>query len=292
MKKLMITGGEGQLALAMKHHPAATKFNTHFLSRDACDITNPASVAKLFRDIQPDIIINTAAYTAVDRAESEPELAFQINAEGPCILAKACEQHQTRLLHVSTDYVFDGTSRTPYTENDPTHPINVYGESKLQGEQRIRQHLENHLILRVSGVFSEFKSNFLKTILRLAQTNEYLKVVDDQITCPTDAHTIAEALYTLALAAPKNGTYHFCSTPPVSWFQFAASIIGGTCEHNIPLKTHTMKKIATAEYPTAAKRPAYSVLNSDRLKRDFGIASPNWHAGIERVLNQLLKEPV
>lgn len=292
MKKIIVTGGEGQVALAMKHHPRAAEFKLHFLTRTACDITEPESLAKAFSDIQPDIVINTAAYTAVDQAESEPALAMRINAEGSQHLAQACEKNKVRLIHLSTDYVFDGKAQTPYSETDATHPINVYGESKCLGEVAIRQTLEDHLILRVSGVFSEYKTNFLKTILRLARERETLSVVNDQITCPTDAHQIADTVFAIAQSEAHCGTYHYCSTPPVSWFQFAASIIGGTCEHNIPLKTHTMKKITTADYPTAAKRPAYSVLRCDRLKRDFGLAQPDWHAGIERVLNILLKEPV
>lgn len=292
MKKIVVTGGEGQVALAMKHHPKASAFNLHFLNRAACDITDPQSISTVLDEIQPDLVINTAAYTAVDQAESEPEIAMRINADGAKHVAEACEKHRVRLIHLSTDYVFDGESTTPITEDHPTYPINVYGESKCLGEIAIRDTLENHLILRVSGVFSEFKTNFLKTILRLARERETLSVVNDQFTCPTDAHSIADTLYTLALAEPRCGTYHFASTPPVSWFQFAASVIGGTCEHNLPLKTHTMKKITSAEYPTAAKRPRYSVLNADRLRNDFGIEQPDWHAGIQRVLNILLKETI
>lgn len=291
MKKILITGGAGQLALALLKHPEATSFSLTHLNHHECDISNPTALTNTLKQHAPDVIINTAAYTAVDLAESEHEKADAANHLGAHHLATYCKTKNIRLIHVSTDYVFDGEANTPYQEDAPIHPLNYYGASKAAGEQTIRATLENHLILRVSAVFSEHGKNFLKTMLALAKEREYLSVVTDQITCPTDAHAIAGALYQMVKQEQHRGTYHFCSEPPVSWHHFAACIFGtAIAEYNAEFKLHTFKRITTKDYPTAAKRPAYSVLDCEKIQRDFGIEQPHWQAGIERVLTQLMKE--
>ncbi len=292
MKKILITGGAGQLAQALLNHPEASSFALTHLNRNECDISDMKALTHALNQYAPDVIINTAAYTAVDLAETEHAKADAANHLGARHLAAYCKMKNIRLIHLSTDYVFNGEARTPYEETSPIHPINYYGESKAAGESAIRETLDNHLILRVSGVFSEYGKNFLKTMLTLAKEREYLSVVTDQTTCPTDAHAIADALYRMVQNEKHQGTYHFCSQPPVSWHHFAACIFGtAIAEYNTEFKLHTFKRITTKDYPTAAKRPFYAVLHCEKIKRDFGIEQPHWQAGIERVLAQLMKEP-
>lgn len=291
MKKVLITGGNGQLAQALMNHPKASACNLIHLSHHDCDITQEESIANACLQHSPDVIINTAAYTAVDLAESEKEKANAVNALGALQLAQLCQAKAIRLIHLSTDYVFDGESQTPLQEDEPIHPINHYGVTKAAGEIAIRNTLENHVILRVSGVFSEHGKNFLKTMLTLAREKEYLSVVTDQTTCPTDAHAIAGAIYSIIKQDQHRGTYHYCSQIPVSWHHFAACIFGtAIANYNAEFKLHTFKRITTQDYPTPAKRPHYSVLDCQKIKRDFGIEQPDWQAGIERVLAQLMKE--
>ena len=285
--RILITGGQGQVAQSLKHHPAALNVETVFLDKTQCDITSASSIQAAFELYQPDVVVNTAAYTAVDLAETHGGDAYIINAAGSLLLAEACALHHTRLIHLSTDYVFDGTTTIPYQETDASHPVNVYGLSKWQGEEAVRTTLDNHLILRVSGVFSEFGKNFLKTILRLAREQDTLRIVGDQFTCPTDAHAIAEAVYRLVNQPNITGTYHFCSQRVISWHEFASLITNGVADS---LKMKTLEKIRTDEFPTAAKRPAYAVLNSQKILTDAGIQHPNIETSIQRVLTQLFKE--
>lgn len=291
MKKILVTGASGQLASCIAAHPAAKQGGLVFLNRSQANLTDAKALTQTLTSHQPDVIINTAAYTAVDQAETEKTLAMQVNAHGPKILADYCRAQGARLIHLSTDYVFNGKASSPYTEDAAVNPINHYGESKAAGEANIRNTLENHLILRVSGVFSEFGKNFLKTMLTLATTQETLAVVDDQITCPTDAHDIADTLFKILAKENRQGTYHYCSTPPVDWFHFAAAIFGSAIsEHNAKFTLHTMKRITTDHYPRPAKRPLYSVLNCEKIQAELGIVPPSWQSGIERVLAILMKE--
>lgn len=291
MKKILITGGAGQLAQALMHHPNAKANTLMLLNHADCDITNPESIKNACDKHAPNVIINAAAYTAVDLAESEKEKTDAVNHLGALHLAKYCKLNNIRFIHLSTDYIFDGESHTPYAEDHAIHPLNHYGLTKAAGEAAVRDTLDHHLILRVSGVFSEYGKNFLKTMLTLAKEREYLSVVTDQTTCPTDAHAIAGALYQMVQQTQHHGTYHFCSQPPVSWHHFAACIFGSAiAEYNAEFKLHTFKRITTQDYPTPAKRPFYSVLNCEKIKRDFGIEQPHWQAGIERVLAALMKE--
>lgn len=291
MKKILITGGTGQLAHALLHHPEGKLFELSQLSHEQCNIGDAAGLTHTLNQHAPDIIINTAAFTAVDLAETEREKANEANHLGAMHLATYCQTKQIRLIHLSTDYVFDGESHTPYHEDECIHPINHYGATKAAGEIAVRKNLDDHLILRVSGVFSEVGKNFLKTMLCLAKEREYLSVVTDQTTCPTDAHAIAGAIFKMAQQDQHRGTYHFCSQAPVSWHHFAASIFGSAiADYNAEFKLHTLKRITTQDYPTPAKRPAYAVLDCQKIKRDFGIEQPHWQAGIDRVLAELMKE--
>lgn len=289
MKKIIVTGSGGQLAQCLLHHPLAKKNTLIGLNKAEADLSNAETLKQTLKQHQPDIIINAGAYTAVDLAESERDKARAVNVEGPRVLAHYCQDNGTRLINLSTDYVFNGENTKPYHEEDTISPVNFYGLTKAEGESAVRETLDNHIILRVSGVFSEHGKNFLKTMLKLASEREYLSVVNDQTTCPTDAYAIAEAIFKIIENETHRGTYHYCSQETLTWHHFAASIFGeAIARHNPPFKLHTMKCITSAEYVTPAKRPAYSVLNCDKIKRDFEIDQPSLKAGIDRVIDILL----
>jgi dTDP-4-dehydrorhamnose reductase len=253
------------------------------------DFTNPDSIRKWIQDTSPEIIVNAAAYTAVDKAESEPALATTINGEAPGIIAEAARQRGALLVHYSTDYVFDGTKTTPYVEDDRPNPLGAYGRSKLAGDTAIQQVGGRHLIFRLCWVYGPRGSNFMLTMMRLARERESLRVVSDQIGCPTTSRLIAEAT-ALALqqarrsdpAVPCTGVYHLCCAGQASWHEFARAIID-----QMPAagrKCRTIEAITAAEYPTPAKRPAYSVMSCAKLQRTFGLALPEWQDALRLVL--------
>ena len=266
---VLITGGDGQVAQAIRQHPFSPHLNLTACTRTDLDITLTASIDQAIEKFKPSVIINTAAFTAVDKAEQEKEKALLVNNTGALNLALACKQHDIQLIHLSTDYIFDGEKSTGYQEDDTPNPINIYGLSKWQGEEAIRNHCEKYFILRVSGIFSAYGNNFYNTMQRLAKTQPEIRVVADQVTCPTSADDIASVLLALATKHEHFGTYHFCSTPPVSWHGFAETVL-----------QKPIKAISTAEYPTAAKRPAYSVLNCHKIESVFGIKQPSWEHAI------------
>lgn len=277
--RLLVFGRTGQVASELARHDGVTA-----LGREQADLTDPAACAAVIRDAQADAIINAAAYTAVDKAEAKAALAGRINGDAPAAMAQAAAAKGIPFLHVSTDYVFDGHGARPWGETDPVAPINAYGRSKLAGEEGVRAAGGAHVILRTSWVFSAHGSNFVKTMLRLAQSRDALDVVGDQIGGPTPADTIAAALVTMARALAQGhagGTYHFAGQPPVSWAGFAREIFS-----RAGAKV-AVKAITTPAYPTPAKRPGNSRLNCDRIKNDFGISAPDWRAGLDRVLSEL-----
>ncbi len=286
--RIVLTGANGQIGTSLHHHPRATAFHLMTYSHAELDITDFSSVENALTKLAPDVVINVAAYTAVDKAEQERELAMRANQLGAKHLAIACKHNQIPLIHLSTDYIFDGTTPSPYQENDKANPINVYGESKWLGEQAVREHCEQHVILRVSGVFSEYGNNFVKSILRLAKEKKELRVVADQVTCPTYAGDIASALFSIVQQTPHFGTYHYCNASPVSWHQFATAIIH-TAKQYQPLLVEEVKAITTADFPTLATRPAYSVLNCEKIEKDFGIKQAKWDDALTTVIPQLLK---
>lgn len=269
LKKILITGGNGQLAQALAHHENARHFQLTLCNRADMDITNPISIKNICDKLKPGIIINAGAYTAVDKAEQESEQADRVNHLGAKNMAEACAERSIPLIHLSTDYVFDGTSNTPYTESDAPNPINIYGKTKWQGEEAIRASCSQHIILRVSGIFSAYGNNFFNTMLKLNKTKPDLRVVADQYTCPTYAGDIAGTLLTLIKNLTHFGTYHYCSTPPTSWHHFAEFIL----QRDIPT-------ITTAEYPTAAKRPMFSALDCSKIAADYGIEQPSWEKAV------------
>lgn len=289
LPKVLITGGRGQLATALTKHPLADKFSITACTHAELDISQPTSIEFAITKYLPDLIINTAAYTAVDEAEEHASAADKANHIGAGQLALLCNKNQIKLLHVSTDYIFDGSKGDAYDEDDPSCPINIYGKSKWEGEQAIRSNCPNHLILRVSGVFSEYGNNFLKTIYKLARERSTLRVVSDQITCPTYAGDIAGAIWNMCLAPSHKGTYHYCSDEAVSWYDFANEIVNESRLHE-KLAADEILAISSSEYPTAAKRPKHSVLNCEKIKTTFDINQPSWRDAVKLIIPKLIQE--
>ncbi|HLF50998.1 dTDP-4-dehydrorhamnose reductase [Flavobacterium sp.] len=269
---VLVTGANGQLGQALqfvsKKYP---KIQFVFTSSKELDITNKDSIKTVFEKEKPDFCINTAAYTAVDKAESEPENADLINVIGAKNLAEVCKDFNVTLLHVSTDFVFDGKKAIPYTEDDATNPQSEYGQTKLDGEKTIQEILENYYIIRTSWLYSDFGNNFMKTMLRLAKERTSLGVVNDQIGTPTHAVDLAEALIKIILSDKKAyGIYHFSNEGAASWYDFAKKIF------EINKVKIDLKPIPTTQFPTPAQRPKYSVLDKTKIKTVFGIDIKNW----------------
>lgn len=296
--KILLTGAGGQVGWEIARRARAAGHDLLALDHAGLDITDARAVAETVADSRPEVVINAAAYTAVDRAEQEPDRAFAVNRDGPAHLAAACADLGIALLHISTDYVFDGRKPPPagYTEDDTASPLGVYGQSKWQGEQAIRRLLPAHIILRVSWVFGIHGHNFVKTMLRLGQERDELRIVADQHGCPTYAGDIADVLLTLtgyAVGAHGRaplpwGTYHYCDTPPTTWHGFAQAIFQ-TASRLTTYPSPQVIPITTADYPTPAARPANSILDCTRIGECFGIEPRPWQEGLEAMLKQLLK---
>jgi dTDP-4-dehydrorhamnose reductase len=289
--KLLITGGQGQLAMAIANHSFAKEFNIVLCGHADLDINQPAAIEAAIATHLPDIIINTAAYTAVDKAEEEVSLADRTNHIGTGQLALLCNKHQIKLVHISTDYIFNGNKEGKYSEDDIATPINIYGKSKWEGENEIRHACKNHMILRVSGVFSEYGNNFLKTMLKLSRERTCIRVVSDQVTCPTYAGDIAHAILMMCNAPSHKGTYHFSSSDPVSWHEFAQFIINEAKQHE-SLAVTDVTAVTSAEYPSEAKRPPHSVLDCQKIKMTFNIDQPSWQEAVKRIVPKLIREQV
>ncbi|HEY6986095.1 MAG TPA: dTDP-4-dehydrorhamnose reductase [Rhodanobacteraceae bacterium] len=258
------------------------------------DFTRSASLAAAMDEANADIIVNAAAYTAVDRAEDEPELADRINHLAVAEIGAWAARHAARVIHYSTDYVFDGASTRPYREDDATAPLGIYGRTKLDGEQALHESGARHLLLRTAWVYAAHGHNFARTMLRLAGERDELRVVSDQIGAPTPARLIAETT-TAALRAwldrgDIGGTYHVVSAGRCSWFDFAVAILHGAVERGLIERLPRMDPIATADYPTRARRPAFSVLDCGRIEAALGIQLPSWESGLTGVLDELASQ--
>jgi dTDP-4-dehydrorhamnose reductase len=295
--KILLLGGNGQVgselcrSLAPLGEVVATTRSGMLEDGARCeqaDFDAPGSLPGLIERIAPDIVVNAAAHTAVDRAESEPDVAFRANAQAPQAIAEACARGGIRLVHYSTDYVFDGRGTRPYREDDPTAPASIYGASKLAGEEAIRASGASHLVLRTAWVYATHGSNFLRTMLRLAGERDELRVVADQSGTPTSAALIAGVTAQMLVQQfVRSGTWHLTATGATSWHGFAEAIVQGAHARGLIARMPRVSPIATADYPTPAARPAYSVLDCSALQRDFGIALPTWQDGLSRTLDEL-----
>jgi dTDP-4-dehydrorhamnose reductase len=284
--KAIVFGTTGQLGIELARR-APRGVTVEALGRDRADLTDPVACAALIATTDADVVINAAAYTAVDQAETDRETAQRVNAETPGAMARAAAARGLPFLHVSTDYVFDGTGTRPWAEDDPVAPLGVYGATKLAGERAIAAAGGAHVILRTAWVFSAHGRNFVKTMLRVGAGRDELSVVDDQRGGPTAAADIADALWTIAAAFQggkgQPGIFHYAGAPSVSWADFAEAIFDRA---SLPRKP-AIKRIATSDYPTPAKRPANSMLDCSRIRAAYGIEQPDWRVSLSEVIREL-----
>ncbi|WP_457318675.1 dTDP-4-dehydrorhamnose reductase [Stenotrophomonas sp. P5_B8] len=294
---VLLFGGNGQLgrelqrALAPLGTIVATTRSGALPDGSACetaDFNEPASLVALLDRVRPDVVVNAAAYTAVDRAEEERDAAWRANAEAPGVIARWCAAAGVPLVHYSTDYVFDGQGTRPYREDDATAPLGVYGASKLAGEEDIRAAGGRHLIFRTAWVYASHSANFLRTMLRVGADRDVLRVVADQIGTPTPAALIADVTaQALQHAGGLSGTWHLTAAGETSWHGFAEAIFAEAVSAGKLARAPKVEAITTADYPTPAKRPAYSHLDVSKLESDFGIALPSWQDGLKQVIAAL-----
>lgn len=294
--RILLLGADGQLGTELRRSlatqaelVAATLSGT--LDGGACetaDFSQPDTLPALLARTAPDVVVNAAAYTAVDRAEQEVELVFRINAEAPDVLAAACAARGATFVHYSTDYVFDGQGTRPYREDDTTSPLGVYGASKLAGEIAVLSSGARHMILRTAWVYAAHSQNFLRTMLRVGAGRDTLRVVADQVGTPTPAALLADVTaQALRADAAPSGLWHATPTGQASWHAFAQAIFEGAVARGLLPRAPQVEAITTADYPTPAARPAYSVLDCGALQRDFGIVLPDWRAGLAATLDAL-----
>jgi dTDP-4-dehydrorhamnose reductase len=295
--KFLVVGGNGQVGHALLDRLAplgdvvATTRSGQLPDGRAClavDVADTATLAGLVQRVGPDVVINASAYTAVDRAQDEPELAHRINAEAPGVLATACAAAGVPMVHFSTDYVFDGTGTRPWREDDAAAPLGVYGASKWAGEQAVRASGAAHKIFRLCWVHGPRGSNFLLTMLRLGREREHLRVVADQVGAPTSALRIADGVARALAAQPAlSGTWHLSAEGETSWHGFAEAIFQGAVARGLLARAPEVEAITSAQYPTPARRPAYSRLDTSRFRRDFGFHIGDWREGMDEVLDAL-----
>lgn len=286
----IVFGAKGQIGYALIALAANRGLDFRGLSRAEADITNVKAVRNAFEKFAPAVAINCAAYTAVDRAEHDAELANAINADGAEIVAATSASLNVPLIHLSTDYVFDGNKKSAYTESDTPAPISVYGHSKLEGEKRVRAACKNHVIVRTSWVYGPYGNNFLKTVLRLVEERSKLRIVDDQYGCPTSTDDLAAAIISIAdkllVQNDVAGTYHFAGSGRTNWYEFATEIVNW--QSAFTGRSPKVIPISTNEYPTAARRPMNSELNSKHFFATFGYSAKPWKVRVAEVVDALL----
>lgn len=292
--RVAVTGKKGQVAQSLLHLSALGTAEVILIGRPELDLADPFSVKKAIEGARPHVIISAAAYTAVDKAENEHGLALAINAVGAGAVAAAARDLGIPIIHLSTDYVFDGSKQAPYLETDICSPSCVYGLTKLEGEKRVAVENPNHIILRTSWIYSPFGYNFVKTMLRLSETNEVVRVVDDQRGCPTSALDLAAAILEIASRLHSDadgdlrGTFHLCGSGSITWADFAEMIFSQS--RRMGFKSVSVERIATTQYPTPARRPPDSRLDCGKIAEIYGIQLPTWQNSTEVTVEAILRE--
>ncbi len=293
---ILLTGKNGQVGFELQR-ALAPLGSVHAVDSGDCDLADADALRALIRDVRPSLIVNPAAYTAVDRAETEADKAMAVNARAPGIMGEEAERLGASVIHFSTDYVFDGHKPTPYTEQDPTGPLGVYGQSKLDGENTLASATRRHLILRTSWVVGAHGHNFAKTVLRLAAERTHLNVVNDQLGAPTSAALLADLtahvvrrLQTDGVQEFPFGIYHLAASGETSWHDYACHVVAQALQAGLPLKLtpEHIRAIATDAYPTAARRPLNSRLDTSQFQATFGLRLPPWQQGLDHILQQIL----
>ena len=293
--KTLIAGAKGQLGHDLMAAGRDAGWEAAGIDLPECDITNADSLRQAFQDGAPyTVVINAAAYTAVDQAESDKDTAFAVNCEAVGHLASLCREYDTPLIHVSTDYVFDGTQTRPYRSSDPVSPLGVYGQSKAAGEDILRTRLQQHVIIRTSWLYGEHGNNFVKTMLHHGMQRDELQVVDDQVGCPTYAYDLAAAIVHVAQSIARGncswGTYHYCNEGAVTWYAFARKIFA-LAQLYEQFKVQEIIPILSHHYPTPAPRPNFSVLDCTTIEEVFGVSRRNWDDALREMLAQLYAQP-
>jgi dTDP-4-dehydrorhamnose reductase len=289
--KILLTGSKGQLGQEVQKAGINAGLDIVSMDLPEIDITDYENLDRIFSELKPFMVINAAAYTAVDLAETQKNICHTVNVEGPANLTRLCGKNNAVLIHISTDYVFDGSGNKPYRENDPVSPVNVYGHSKAEGEKVVLVGAGKHIILRTSWLYGRYGKNFVKTMLRLGKEKKSIGVVNDQFGCPTCAYDLAEVIIVIVkrlLGGKSNnsGIYHYCGNGITTWYEFAISIFqiaGELGLNNVPSVT----PITTSQFPTAAKRPLYTALDCSKINKSFGVELKPWRQSLKKTIHQI-----
>jgi len=292
--KILVIGSKGQLGHELLIQGNNSGYEILPADLPELDITDKTQVKHWLEKFRPSFVVNSAAYTNVDKAETEIDLAFAVNRDGPANLAEICALFKVPLIHISTDFVFDGKKKSPYIESDPASPLSIYGKSKQEGDNGVRARLKNHIILRTAWLYGVHGQNFVKTMLRLGKEKEVINVVADQFGSPTSAADLAAAVLQIISRIKYSGdinwgTYHYCGHGITTWHKFAEEILN-LAKHYIPIKTTNVKPISTAEYPTKAVRPPFSALDCGLIKKNFEISLKPWQDSLKTVIRQLCQK--
>ena len=292
--KILVIGSKGQLGHELLIQGNNSGYEILPADLPELDITDKTQVKHWLEKFRPSFVVNSAAYTNVDKAETEIDLAFAVNRDGPANLAEICALFKVPLIHISTDFVFDGKKKSPYIESDPASPLSIYGKSKQEGDNGVRARLKNHIILRTAWLYGVHGHNFVKTMLRLGKEKEVINVVADQFGSPTSAADLAAAVLQIISRIKYSGdinwgTYHYCGHGITTWHKFAEEILN-LAKHYIPIKTTNVKPISTAEYPIKAVRPPFSALDCGLIKKNFEISLKPWQDSLKTVIRQLCQK--